>query len=72
MAGITLAQAESLLAASITAYQAALTSQEYSKGDRKLVRANLNSLSTDVAKWDAVVKKLTRGGGITITGATPI
>ncbi len=72
MAGITLAQAESLLAASITAYQAALTSQEYSKGNRRMVRAELKSLSDDVAKWDREVKRLTRGGGITITGATPV
>ena len=71
MAGITLTQAQTLLDASIEAYQAALTSQEYSHKDRRLRRADLNVLSADVDKWSRLVQKLTRGG-IRITGATPI
>jgi 5-bromo-4-chloroindolyl phosphate hydrolysis protein len=70
MAGITLAQAETLLSAAITSYQAALTSQEYSKSDYRLVRAELKSLSDDVSKWEKLVQRLSRGG-IRITGATP-
>ena len=70
MAGITLAQAETLLAAAISSYESALTSQEYSKGDLRFVRAELKALSDDVAKWDRTVQRLSRGG-IRITGATP-
>jgi hypothetical protein len=70
MAGITLAQAQTLLDAAITAYQAALTSQEYSHGNRRQVRAQLSALSADVEKWSRLVQKLDRGG-IRITGATP-
>jgi len=71
MPGITLAQAQTLLDAAITAYQAALTSQEYSTGSRSLKRAELASLSSDVDKWSRMVSKLERGG-IRITGATPV
>lgn len=70
MAGITLAQAQTLLDAAIVAYQAALTSQEYSTGSRSLKRAELSALSSDVEKWSRLVQKLDRGG-IRITGATP-
>lgn len=70
MAGITLDQAQTLLDAAIVAYQAALTSQEYSKGDRRLIRAELASLSSDVTKWQKLVRSLS--GGIRITGATPV
>ncbi len=70
MAGISLSQAQLLLDAAITAYQAALTSQEYSKGDRRLVRAELKQLSGEVSRWDREVKRLA-GGGIKIIGATP-
>jgi len=70
MAGITLAQAQTLLDAAIVAYQAALTSQEYSRGGRHMKRAELSALSNDVQKWSRLVKKLDRGG-IRITGATP-
>lgn len=70
MAGITLTQAQTLLDAAITAYQAALKSQEYSTGNIRQKRAELSALSADVDKWSRLVKKLDRGG-IQITGATP-
>lgn len=69
MAGITLEQAQTLLDAAIVAYQAALTSQEYATGNRRLRRADLTALSADVSKWQTMVKQLS--GGIRITGATP-
>jgi len=70
MAGITLAQAQTLLDAAVTAYQAALLSQEYSTGNRSMKRAELASLSADVEKWSRIVNKLDRGG-IRVQGATP-
>ena len=63
MAGITLEQAESLLAASITAYEAALISQEYQKADRSLKRAMLSDLQDAINTWDAKVKSLSAGDG---------
>jgi hypothetical protein len=70
MPGITLAQAQILLDAAITAYQETLGSQEYTRGGRSLKRAELASLSADIDKWSTVVKKLDRGG-ISVRWATP-
>ncbi len=63
MAGITLVQAEELLAASIESYKATLISQEYEKADRSLKRAMLKDLLAAIDSWDAKVKSLSAGDG---------
>jgi len=71
MAGITLAQAETKLSEAMAAISAVMTNQEYRIGNRWLTRADLDSLQKAVTFWDNQVKRLTRGGGIRITGGTP-
>ena len=71
MAGITLAQAEAKLSEYLAAESAILTGQEYRIGARSLTRANLEEVQKGIEIWDARVKRLTRGGGIRITGASP-
>ena len=66
---LSLAQAQALLDAAVAAYQEAATSQEYSKGDRRLKRADLAALSADITKYSQIVQRLE--SGIKITGATP-
>jgi exoribonuclease II len=70
MAGITLAQAEDMLAEALTARSAIMTSQEYRVGDRSLKRALLSEVNQDIKDWNAEVKRLSRGG-IRVTGVTP-
>ena len=71
MAGITLSQAEDMLAESIAARSAILNSQEYSTGNKRLVRAQLDQVNKDIVYWNTQVSKLSRNGGIRITGASP-
>lgn len=71
MAGITLAQAETKLTEAMDALSSAMDAQQYAVGNRSVTRANLESLHKAVTFWDAQVKRLSRGGGIRITGAVP-
>jgi len=72
MAGITLAQAETRLAAWLEADAAVASGQAYSIGGRSLTRANAREIRDNIKFWDQQVKKLDRGGGIRVTGGTPI
>jgi len=66
MAGITLAQAEAMLAAYMDAETAVLSNQSYSMGDRSLTRANLKEIQDGITAWNLRVKRLSggRSGGI--------
>lgn len=55
MAGITLAQAESQLAAYLDAEAAVLTGQSYEIAGRKLTRADLDSIHNGIEIWNARV-----------------
>jgi len=70
MAGITLVQAETQLAAWLAADTAVATGQSYSIGGRSLTRANAKEIRENITYWNAWVEKLTRGG-IRLVGATP-
>jgi len=73
MAGITLAQAETQLAAWLAASEAIATGQSYTistgAGSRTLQRADLEAVQAQIQYWDAQIKRLTRGG-IRMRGAT--
>ncbi|MCD6432954.1 MAG: hypothetical protein J7L21_02840 [Sulfurimonas sp.] len=56
---ITLVQAQSLLDASIKAYEEVLVSQSYQKADRSLQRAMLRDIEAGIDKWNTLVDKLT-------------
>ncbi len=60
MAGITLAQAETQLAAYLAAETAVLSGQSYEIAGRSLRRADLDAIRLGIAIWDARVKTLTR------------
>lgn len=66
MAGITLAQAETALAAWIAAESALANSQEYEidtgNGRRRLKRADAAEVTEKIKFWDAKVKELTPSG----------
>lgn len=73
MAGITLAQAETQLAAWLAALEKISVGQSYTittgTGSRSLTRANLADVQQQVEYWDGQVKRLSRGG-ISVRGAT--
>ena len=58
MAGITLAQAETQLAAYLAAETAVLTGQSYEIAGRSLRRADLEQIRMGISTWDARVKAL--------------
>lgn len=62
MAGITLAQAETQLAAYLTAETAVLGGQSVSLNGRNHTLADLAKIQEGIRIWDARVKKLSRGG----------
>jgi len=71
MAGITLAQAETQLAAYLAAETAVLTGQSYQFNGRSLTRANLAEIREGISAWDNRVKELTakassRGRAVTL------
>lgn len=71
MAGITLSQAETQLAAYLAAETKVLSGQSYQFQGRTLTRANLNEIRLGIETWDRRVKNLTakaggRGRGVTI------
>ena len=76
MAGITLSEASSNLAALQTAYNdliGGVSSYSISTtgGSRTLTKRDLSELREEITYWNSEVKKLTRGG-ITIRGVTPV
>lgn len=71
MAGITLAQAEARLTEYLAAESKVLAGQSYSIEGRQLTRANLREIRDGITYWNDLVISL-GGGGITITGATPV
>lgn len=70
MAGITKAQAEARLQAYLDAEAKILAKQRYAIGDRSLQYASLQDVREGIKQWDAMVKRLDRGG-IRVVGATP-
>lgn len=58
MAGITLQQAETQLAAYLAAETAVLAGQAYTIGGRSLTRANLADIRAGIETWDSRVKQL--------------
>lgn len=76
MAGITLAQAQTQLDNWLAALTAISQGQEYTistpGGSRRLVRANLGEVQTQVEFWNARVIELTRGNrGMRVRLGTP-
>ena len=71
MAGITLSQAEAKLTLWLAAEEAVASSQSYTLSGRTLTRANLKEIRETIDYWERKVIRLT-GGGIRITGATPL
>lgn len=72
MAGITVERAEDMLAEAIATRSAILGSQEYASGNRKMVRAQLSEVNKDIARLNVLVTRMSAGGGIRVTGATPL
>ncbi len=60
MAGITLAQAETQLAAWLAASTAVASNQSYSIGGRSLSRANAGEIMEQINFWEARVQRLSR------------
>ena len=60
MAGITLAQAETNLAAWVAASAAAANNQSYSIGDRAMTRVNAPSIQKQIEFWQSWVQRLSR------------
>lgn len=58
MAGITLQQAETQLAAYLAAESAVLSGQAYSIGGRSVTRANLAEIRAGIDSWNARVVQL--------------
>lgn len=58
MAGITLQQAETQLAAYLAAETAVLSSQSYTVGGRSLTRADLAEIRAGIDTWNARVVQL--------------
>jgi hypothetical protein len=61
MAGITLAQAETQLAAYLAAETAVLSGQSYEINGRKLTRADLEGIQLGISTWNARVVSLSVG-----------
>jgi hypothetical protein len=62
MAGITLQQAETQLAAYLAAETAVLSGQAYTIGARSLTRANLAEIRDGIDAWNARVVQLSTSG----------
>lgn len=72
MAGITLAQAETQLAAYLEAETKVLSGQSYQFKDRTLTRANLGEIRAGINAWDKRVKELSAkavGRGRSVTAS---
>lgn len=63
MAGITLSQAESQLAAYLAAEISVLSGQSYEFQGRSLTRANLAEINKGISTWDRRVKELSASAG---------
>ena len=71
MAGITLTQAEAKLTLWMDAEDKVASGQSYSIQGRSLTRADLSEIGERIDKWDARVKRLSKGG-IRVRSGTPI
>lgn len=71
MAQITLAQAETQLAAWLAADTAVATGQSYSVSGRALTRADAKEIRENIVFWNEMVGRLSGTGGMKITGVTP-
>jgi len=73
MSGYTLAQAQAKLDMWMSAEDAVATGQEYTIGQRRLVRANLSEIREAISFWNSEVQKLTASRtGPKIWGASPL
>lgn len=65
MAGLTLAQAETQLAAYLAAETAALGGQSYRIGDRMLTRADLVEIRNGIDVWQRRIVELSNSTAVT-------
>ncbi len=72
MAGITAAQAQAKLDGWMAAEDAVMGGQSYSMGSRQLTRADLGQIRESIQYWESKVIRLSQGGGVRVTGATPL
>jgi hypothetical protein len=71
MAGITLAQAEAKLTLWLAADDAVASNQSYDIAGRSYTRADAETISKNIDKWNRIVQRLSRGG-LSYKGVTPI
>jgi hypothetical protein len=62
MAGITLTQAKTALAAALAAEAKVMAGQSWTWGGKSVTRADLRAIEESIDKWDARVKRLSGGG----------
>lgn len=73
MAGITLAHAEEQLTVYLACSLAIASGQEYSIGDRRMVRADLPEVRETIKFWNSQVNRLSGGRtGMRVRGITPV
>ena len=71
MAGLTLANAETALAAWIAADAAVANGQAYSIAGRSFTRTDARAITEKISFWEQQVQRLKRSG-IKVIGATPV
>lgn len=72
MAGITLQQAETQLAAYLEAETKVLGGQAYSIGGRSMTRANLREIREGIVHWNTLVQQLSASVQGTSRGRTVV
>lgn len=72
MAGITKAQAEAKLALWMAADEAVAGGQAYTLNGRSLTRANSAEILRNINFWDAKIKELSAGGGVSVRSIEPL
>lgn len=76
MAGITLEQAETQLAAWLAADQATARGQSYqidtAGGRRSMTRADAIEIRKNIVYWNRMVNSLSRGGGLRVRFGVPV
>lgn len=71
MPGITLTQAEAQLSTWLDASTKVAAGQQVSVNGKAITRADAKTIQENIVFWDNQVKRLSRSGGIRITGGTP-
>jgi|SaaInl4_150m_RNA_FD_contig_121_13634_length_12484_multi_3_in_0_out_0_1 hypothetical protein len=71
MGVIDLDTAQTMLDLWVAAGQAVSRSQSYTIGSKTFTRSDAATIEANINKYNSLVSKLTRGGGVRLTGATP-